>query len=142
MKFRLLLHRAGLLGILVGCLLGCISCAEFKGNSKTGDWRARTLLTNVKDLDLSDKGVKASDINQSEAFLGMLDKLEKAFAKYMIYQGLTYSLGQYFNHEGAKLSSAQTIRLNEIRSAETIKEAELNLKELEMMMEAPATAPQ
>lgn len=26
MKFRLLLHRAALLGILFGCLLGCIAC--------------------------------------------------------------------------------------------------------------------
>lgn len=26
MKFRLLLHRAALLGILVGCLLGCVAC--------------------------------------------------------------------------------------------------------------------
>lgn len=26
MKFRLLLHRAALLGILFGCLLGCVAC--------------------------------------------------------------------------------------------------------------------
>jgi len=30
MKFRLLLHRAALLGILVGVLIGCVACTTQK----------------------------------------------------------------------------------------------------------------
>jgi hypothetical protein len=131
MKLRLLLHRAALLGILVGCLIGMLaSCTFASGNGSK--WTVAALGSDITKLDINGTGFKAEKIDNSPAFNAALKQVRVMWQSYLMLQGLEFIGGKYFDKAGQEISSSETIRLQELRNAKDIKTAELRLEELKL----------
>lgn len=132
--------RACLFMLLLGALLFMlVSCVQLKGDG--AKWSATVVLTDMDDLGISAVGATVTRINHSIIFKEAAQQLKKAFADYLMYKGLVFLGGQYFTHEGVKVSSAEKIRLDELRSAQSITEMQEKTKQIELMMAAEQPLP-
>lgn len=81
----------------------------------------------------------SDNVNNSTAFIELSKRIKQMFDAYLVYQGLTFLGGKYYDHAGAEVSSAQAVKLEELRNAKDIKTAELRLEELKLF--PPEAAP-
>jgi hypothetical protein len=118
------------------------SCIQLKGNEQTGEWQANALGTDIDDLDLSARGVKAKVINNSKSFKYGCDLAKKLWDAYMMYMGFKWVSGLYYDHLGNQLSSETSIQLENLRNAHTEKMAAQEFEKLKFMhTAAPVPAP-
>ena len=99
------------------------------------------LGTDFREVELTDREFKAAEVTNSTAFVDVTKRLKQAFDAYLLYQGLTFLGGKYYDKLGAEISSAETIRLNELSNAKSAAEAAEKTKQLGMMLEAAPVTP-
>jgi glutamine cyclotransferase len=99
------------------------------------------LGTDFREVELTDSQFKAAEVTNSTAFVDVTKRLKQAFDAYLLYQGLTFLGGKYYDKVGAEISSAETIRLNELSNAKSAAEAAEKTKQLGMMLEAAPVTP-
>ena len=83
----------------------------------------------------------SENVNNSTAFMEVSKRVKQMFDAYLMYQGLTFLGGKYYDKAGAEISSAQTVKLKELQNAKDIKTAELKLEELKLFPPETAIAP-
>jgi len=74
----------------------------------------------------------SDNVNNSTAFMEVTKRVKQMLDAYLVYQGLTFLGGKYYDHAGAEISSAQTVKIQELKNAKDIKTAELKLEELKL----------
>jgi len=74
----------------------------------------------------------SDNVNNSTAFIEVTKRIKQMLDAYLVYQGLTFLGGKYYDHAGAEISSAQTVKIQELKNAKDIKTAELKLEELKL----------
>jgi hypothetical protein len=121
---------------LLGCL--CVSCVAVTLPSGA---KMAGLGADFNDVELTPERFASKTVTTSAAFLDVTKRLKQAFDAYLMYQGLTFLGGKYYDKLGAEISSAETIRLNELSNAKSAAEAAEKTKQLGMMLGAapPAT---
>jgi len=68
----------------------------------------------------------------SPAFNAALKQIRVMWQSYLMLQGLEFLGGKYYDKAGQEISSAQTVKLQELQNAKDIKTAELRLEELKL----------
>lgn len=67
----------------------------------------------------------------SPAFVKLMDTVEKMWKNYLLLQGLEFALGKYYTHEGKLVDASTTVKLEELRNAKSVADAEAALKMLQ-----------
>lgn len=125
------------LSILLLCLTCAaqMSCIVASGTDPTGaKWGIGMVGTDAGELVADTGGLHIKDLNQSKGLQIAGDTIKKMFDSYLLAEGLKFLAGEYYNLEGAKVGSAQTIELEKLRNAAS--EAEF-AHQLKMMEAAP-----
>ena len=88
--------------------------------------------SDISDLDVTGSGIKATKLDNSTAFREASKQIRNMWQSYLMLQGLEFIGGKYFDMAGQEISSAQTVKLQELQYAKDIKTAELRLEELKL----------
>lgn len=123
--------------IAVGCFLFSAASCTVAKHPTAGLYASLGGDTNKFKADAS--GFSFDRNENSVAFKEAAQQLKKAFADYLLYKGLVFLGGEYFTHENTKVSSAEKLRLDELRSAESIEEMRQKTRQLEILTEQPLT---
>lgn len=78
------------------------------------------------------------DVNMSRSVEHGTKLIQKMWNSYLIQQGLQFVAGKYYDFKGKELASTQSVKLEELRNAQSVDMANIKLKELEMMHAAEA----
>lgn len=77
-------------------------------------------------------GFSFASNNNSAAFVKLMDTIEKMWQNYLVAEGLKFALGKYYTHEGKVVDAATTVKLEELRNAASVAEAEHALEALKL----------
>jgi len=119
--------------ILFPCVL--TSCTFVRGTGT--NYTLAAVGADLTKVRITATEFQADSVNNSTAFLEVTKRLKQAFDAYLMYQGLTFLGGKYYDKAGAEISSAETIRLQELSNAKSAADAAEKTKQLEMMLAAP-----
>lgn len=124
-------------GLAVFLIVALVSCMVNYGRTPDGS-RYLTATTGVDadDFEVTPAGTHIKGLVESKGLQIVADTALKMWNAYLIKEGLIYSLGKYYSHEGKLVDSATTIKLEELRTAKSAQEAASHLKELELMKTA------
>jgi len=115
---------------LVFLLFSATSCTVATGNGSK--WTVAALGSDITKLDINGAGLKADKIDNSTAFKEATKQIRNMWQSYLMLQGLEFLGGKYYDKAGQEISSAQTVKLQELQNAKDIKTAELRLEELKL----------
>lgn len=83
---------------------------------------------------------KVKKLNQSTAFGKTADTIKGMFANYLMAEGLKFVAGKYYDFKGSELSTAESVKLEELRNAKSVNDANAALKVLKAEQAAEAAA--
>ncbi len=132
MKHRLLICI--LPALLTGEFL--VSCVGFY--AKDGNGGSTTFIaagTDAESIDAMSTGFHAKNFNQSKGLKIVGDTVLKIWRAYLLEKGLEFLSGQYYTHQGKVVDSATTVKLEELRNAKSVADAEA---QLEILKATPA----
>lgn len=108
------------------------ACMLAGGKSPDGsEWKVGTLGTDADDFNVNPEGLHVIKLNQSRGLKIVADTVNKMWANYLIAEGLMYVADKYYTLEGAKVSAATTVQLEELRNAKSAADAAAALKVLQ-----------
>jgi hypothetical protein len=116
----------------IALLFQLTSCTSVKLPSGA---RMDAFGTDLDGVELTNDRFVASSIKNSPAFQEATKRLKQAFDAYLMYQGLVFLGGRFYDKAGAEISSAETIRLQELSNAKSAADAAEKTKQLELMMQ-------
>lgn len=117
--------------------LACISCTAVKLPQGATMWAFGTDLTGVE---LTNDKFVAAEVKNSPAFQEATKRLKQALDAYLMYQGLVFLGGRFYDKAGQEISSAETVRLKELSNAKSAADAAENTKQLELMLKGGSAA--
>lgn len=130
-EMKLRAQRICILLALAGILLFMFTaCTVATGNGSK--WTVAALGSDITKLDINGAGLKADKIDNSTAFKEATKQIRNMWQSYLMLQGLEFLGGKYYDKAGQEISSAQTVKLQELQNAKDIKTAELRLEELKL----------
>lgn len=115
----------------LAALSALVSCIQMKGNGS--QWSMNALGSDISDLDITASGAKSSKIDNSSAFKIVVTEGRKAWSHYLIAEGIKYIAGKYFDLQGTELSEATTVKLEELKNANSVDLAKIKLEELKAL---------
>ena len=122
--------KVKILAILL--LLPCAtSCFTATGN--TEGWAITALGTDLTGLDIAQVGMKADRIDNSTSLKMVTAEVRRMWTNYLIFAGIKYIADQYYSLEGAKVDSATSIKLDELKNANSVDMANIKLQELQII---------
>ena len=112
----------GFLTVSLGLCLASVfpACTTAEG----AGWKYASFATDTEGLEVSPSGMKAAKLNQSIAFGKTADTIRGMWTNYLISEGVRYFAGKYFDQAGTELSNQQTLKLEELRNAKSVADAE------------------
>lgn len=113
------------------------SCTFARGNGTS--YTLSSFGGDLAGIEITPTKLSAASVNNSTAFMEVSKRIKQMFDAYLVYQGLTFLGGKYYDHAGAEVSSAQAVKIQELQNAKDIKTAELRLEELKLF--PPEAAP-
>jgi len=125
-----ILSAVGIIALAVFIAASLSSCTFASGNGSK--WTVAALGSDITNLDINSTGLKADKIDNSTAFKEATKQIRNMWQSYLMLQGLEFLGGKYYDKAGQELSSAQTVKLQELQNAKDIKTAELRLEELKL----------
>jgi hypothetical protein len=128
-------------GLLCSVLASSLSSCVVAHGSGTS-WTYAGLGADADGLAINAGGMTVKKLNTSPAFIEVTKLVSKMWNAYLVQQGLQYIGGKYYDHQNAVVSSNQTVKLEELRNAKSIADANAKLEELKLTTAvAPAQAP-
>lgn len=82
-------------------------------------------------------GMRFDSNENSVAFNEALKAVRKMWQAYVMYRGFEYVAGKYYDNAATEVNAATSVKLEELRSAESVKLAEIKLEELKAMEALP-----
>lgn len=70
--------------------------------------------------------------SNSAAFRDVIKQVRLSWQSYLVAEGLKFLSGKYYDHEGKIVDSATTVKLEELRNAQTLAEGEQALQALKL----------
>jgi len=125
-----ILSAVGIIALAVFIAASLSSCTFASGNGSK--WTVAALGSDITNLDINSTGLKADKIDNSTAFKEATKQIRNMWQSYLMLQGLEFLGGKYYDKAGQEISSAQTVKLQELQNAKDIKTAELRLEELKL----------
>ena len=125
-----ILSAVGIIALAVFIAASLSSCTFASGNGSK--WTVAALGSDITNLDINGAGLKAGKIDNSTAFKEATKQIRNMWQSYLMLQGLEFLGGKYYDKAGQEISSAQTVKLQELQNAKDIKTAELRLEELKL----------
>lgn len=125
--------------LCVGAVLGLLvlpSCTVANGNGTA--WSYKSVGGDFTGT-LTPAGINGT-VNNSTAFGKATDTIKGMWTNYLMAEGLKYLSGKYYDAKGAEVSSAETVKLQELKNAKSVADAEASLKVLEANHAAEAAA--
>lgn len=131
-----------LLALVCWCLIGC-------SHDTFTDGTARASMTNFGSnrkaarIKVGDILIEGWEDNATPALQSVLATVEKAWKGYLLNAGLKFVAGKYYDQQGKVLAADHTVKLEKLRNAKSIADAENALKVLQAnhAAEAAAAAP-
>lgn len=118
-------------------LSGCLtSCTTASGNATAGTWTVKSLGGDVGEI--SPGGMKG--MNNSAALTKAADTVKGMFSNYLLAEGLKYLGGKYYDNKSAELGASQSVKLEELRNAKSVTDADAALKAAKQAAELEAAA--
>ena len=120
-------------------LLACLpftACTSVKGPG----WSYASLGADTEGINVSAAGFSAVKINQSAALGQVTDTIKGMWTNYLMAEGLKYLAGKYYDQEGTVISSAETVKLEELKNAKSAADASAALETLKANHAAEAAA--
>lgn len=116
--------------IAVACILWlCAGCTIVK-HPTAGTYAS---LGGDTTLMKSDAGGFSFASNQnSAAFRDVLKQVRLSWQSYLVAEGLKFLSGRYYDHEGKVVDSATTVKLEELRNAQSLAEGNQALEALKI----------
>lgn len=95
-------------------------------------WYGASVGTDAKRIKWNRDGFEAEEMNQSKGLQTVADTVKQMWQSYLMLKGFEFLTGKYYTHEGKLVDSATTIKLEELRNAASVAEAENALKVLKL----------
>lgn len=106
-----------------------------------GEWGSATaVMTNASRFKANKDGVDITDLNQVEGAKVVAGLIQKMWSGYLTGAAIKYAMGKYYDFKGTEISSAQTVKLEELKNAKSLADGELALKAAEEARLAEAAA--
>lgn len=127
---------AGRIALLCSMMWACVlsSCVAYKD----GDRYFGAVGTDAKKVKVNSEGLEIEEMNNSIAFKETSKLVQKIWNSYLTLAGLKFVSGLYYNHQGKIVDQATTVKLEELRNANSVDMANLKLEELKLMQGAGA----
>ncbi len=111
--------------ILASCLsAGLTSCTVASGNATAGTWNVKSVGGDVGEI--TPGGMKR--MNNSAALTKAADTVKGMFSNYLMAEGLKYLGGKYYDSKNAEISASQGVKLEKLKNAKSVTDAEAALK--------------
>lgn len=124
--------KTSLLFLLLSLLAWLPACTVASGNG----WKYSSVGGDAEGI--SAAGI--ARVNNSTAFGKGADTVKGMFTNYLLAEGIKYLGGKYYDAKGAEVSSAETVKLEELRNAKSAADAEAALKAAEQAAAAEEAA--
>lgn len=101
------------------------------------DGTAKAFLPNVggimviEELSVGTIHLRGYKSDTVEGFKATLASVQKMWSTYLITRGLEFVAGRYYDHAGKQIASSQAVRLEELRNAKSVADADAALKLLQ-----------
>lgn len=109
------------------------SCVVARGNDQTGEWGLAAAGVDAESLKTTSKGFDGQKVNMSTSFKAVLKTVEKLWQAYLTLKGFEFIGGRYYDHLGKEVDAATSLKLTELKNANSVELANIKLKELGMM---------
>lgn len=121
---------------LLLCLAWLPACTSVKG---TG-WSYNSFGGDAKGIHVSADRFEVTELKQSAALKNVTETIRGMWTNYLLAKGIEYMADKYYAHEGKIVSSAETVKLEELKNAKSVADAEAALKAAEAAHAAEAAA--
>jgi hypothetical protein len=105
----------------------CSACVHHKGVG----WSTTSFGTDASRYTATAEKLEIIDMVQSKSLQIVADTIKEMWQNYLIAEGLKFALGEYYGHEGKLVDASTKIKLEELRNAASVAEAEAALKVLQ-----------
>ena len=117
------------LGIAALLIFWCASCTIV--NHPTAGYYA-SLGGDTTKMKADSAGYSFDSNSNSAAFRDVIKQIRLSWQSYLVAEGLKFLSGKYYDHEGKIVDSATTVKLEELRNAQTLAEGEQALQALKL----------
>lgn len=107
----------------------CASCTIV--NHPTAGYYA-SLGGDTTKMKADSAGYSFDSNSNSAAFRDVIKQIRLSWQSYLVAEGLKFLSGKYYDHEGKIVDSATTVKLEELRNAQTLAEGEQALQALKL----------
>jgi hypothetical protein len=118
-----------------------VSCMAASGNDQTGEWKLMAAGLDAESLKTTSKGFDGQKVNMSTSFKATLKTVEKLWNAYLTLKGFEFISGRYYDHLGKEVDAATSVKLTELKNANSVEMANLKIKEMEAMHALAPAAP-
>lgn len=106
------------------------SCVAYRGGAEPV---FVALGTDAEDVTVEPQRLQMKGMNNSRALDRAAQAVERTWRNWLLYKGLVFLSGRYFDHAGQQVDSATTVKLEELRNAASEAQAAAKLKELQIL---------
>jgi hypothetical protein len=132
---RMLITLIG--GLLIAALaLILTSCMTASG----AGWKTTAIGTDASKYKVTAEGIEVTDLNQTKGLGKVLSAVEKMWRNYLVTVGLKYVAGKYYDYQNNLATQDTTLKLEQLRNAKSVADAEAALATLKATQAAEAAA--
>lgn len=124
--------RSALLPVVLLCSVlasSLTSCVIATGQG----WAYGTIGGDAEGLDINAQGMKVAKLETSKSLTEVAKLVSKMWNAYLVQQGLQWIGGKYYDHQNNLVAANQAVKLEELRNAKSIADANAKLAELKQL---------